>query len=215
MAGLTKEQRAEREKAKEAELIARIQAEVEKRIRAEYEEKFNSSNNDTTVEVEKTKPEPKTTRAIKIPLDIVVPVICNVVNGAFYSSKRSLGYIVEWEDIGSVEYMELSELVSMRNTDKRFFEDNWIILDDTDDYTATQIYDFLKVSKYYEHYFTPETIDDIFSYSKDKIIKTVSTLSKGMKESIAARAKKKLDEGTLDKNIIDTLEAALDIQFSI
>ena len=63
--------------------------------------------------------------------------------------------------------------------------------------------------------FTPENIDEIFTYSKDKITKTIATLSRGLKETIAARAKQKLDEDTLDKNIIDTLESALGIQITL
>ena len=111
--------------------------------------------------------------------------------------------------------MELGELVAMRNTDRRFFEDNWIVLEDTDEYDAMQLYEFLKVSKYYNNVFTSRNVDELFSYSKDKIAKTISTLSRGMKETIAARAKQKLDENTLDKNIIDILESSLGIQFTI
>jgi hypothetical protein len=36
-----------------------------------------------------------------------------------------------------------------------------------------------------------------------------------MKETIAVRAKQKLDDDTLDKNIVDTLESALGIQFTL
>lgn len=223
--GYTKEQRLAREKAKEAEMKAKLEAELEAKleveleakIRAEYEEKLKDAENRSTQEnpAEKAISKSRPAKAIRIPLDIIVPVVCNTVGGAVYISKKNTGYIVEWEDLGSVEYMELGELSSMRNTDRRFFEDNWIVLEDTEEYTSMQLYDFLKVSKYYKNVFTPDTIDEIFTYSKDKIVKTISTLSKGMKETIAARAKMKLDEDTLDKNIVDTLESALGIQFSI
>ena len=208
MANLTKEQRL----AREAEKQAQIEKEIEARIRAEYEEKLknatlNTDNNTETI----VKPK-KTTR---IPLDTIVTVVCNTIGGATYISKKASGYIVEWEDFGSEEYMELGELVAMRNTDRRFFEDNWIVLEDTDEYDAMQLYEFLKVSKYYTNVFTSRNIDELFSYSKDKIAKTISTLSRGMKETIAARAKQKLDENTLDKNIIDILESSLGIQFTI
>lgn len=214
----TKEQRQK----KEAEKEAKLKAEIEAKIRAEYEEKFKMksvNNSKVNIDDEKiknpTKVAKRIQKAIRIPLDTIVPVVCNTVGGAIYSSKKIMGYQIEWDDIGSVEYMELGELASMRNTDRRFFEDNWIVLEDTEEYTAMQLYDFLKVSKYYKNVFTPESIDEIFTYSKDKIIKTISTLSKGLKETIAARAKQKLNEDTLDKNIIDTLETALNIQFSL
>ena len=217
MANLTKEERAKREAAKEAEMKAKIEAEIEAKIRAEYEKKLK----DAEAKVSKSDKEEtsavakKIQSSVRIPLDTIVPVICNTVGGAFYSSKKIMGYTVEWEDIGSVEYMELGELSSMKNTDKRFFEDNWIVFDDTEEYTASELYDFLKVSKYYKNVLTPDNIDEIFTYPKDEIVKTISTLSRGMKETIAARAKQKLDENTLDKNIIDILESSLGIQFTI
>ena len=217
MANLTKEERAKREAAKEAEMKAKIEAEIEAKIRAEYEKKLK----DAEAKVSKSDKEEtsavakKIQSSMRIPLDTIVPVICNTVGGAFYSSKKIMGYTVEWEDIGSVEYMELGELSSMKNTDKRFFEDNWIVFDDTEEYTASELYDFLKVSKYYKNVLTPDNIDEIFTYPKDEIVKTISTLSRGMKETIAVRAKQKLDENTLDKNIIDILESSLGIQFTI
>lgn len=217
MANLTKEERAKREAAKEAEMKAKIEAEIEAKIRAEYEKKLK----DAEAKVSKFDREEtsavakKIQSSVRIPLDTIVPVICNTVGGAFYSSKKIMGYTVEWEDIGSVEYMELGELSSMKNTDKRFFEDNWIVFDDTEEYTASELYDFLKVSKYYKNVLTPDNIDEIFTYPKDEIVKTISTLSRGMKETIAVRAKQKLDENTLDKNIIDILESSLGIQFTI
>ena len=219
----TKEQRAKKDaeaKAKlEAEMRAKIEAEMEAKIRAEYEEKLKEAE-DKVAELETEKEDTsavarKIQSSVRIPLDTIVPVICNTVGGAFYSSKKIMGYTVEWEELGSVEYMELGELSSMKNTDKRFFEDNWIVLDDTDEYTATELYDFLKVSKYYKNILTPENIDEVFTYSKDKLVKTITTLSRGLKETVAVRAKQKLDENTLDKNIIDILESSLGIQFTI
>lgn len=210
MANLTKEQR----KALEAEKQAQMEKEIEARIRAEYEEKLKNATVNTNNE-DVTKSVVKTTKATRIPLDTMVTVVCNTIGGATYISKKASGYIVEWEDFGSEEYMELGELVAMRNTDRRFFEDNWIVLEDTDEYDAMQLYEFLKVAKYYTNVFTSRNIDELFSYSKDKIAKTISTLSRGMKETIAVRAKQKLDDNTLDKNIVDTLESALGIQFTI
>ena len=215
--GYTREQRL----AKEAEKEAKLKAEIEAKIRAEYEEKLKkelanntaNSNNENNTESKETAS--RIQKMVRIPLDTIVPVVCNTVGGATYISKKIMGYQVEWDDLGSVEYMELGELASMRNTDRRFFTDNWIVLEDTVEYTAMRLYDFLQVSKYFDNVFTPENIDEIFTYSKDKITKTIATLSRGLKETIAARAKQKLDEDTLDKNIIDTLESALGIQITL
>ena len=206
MANLTKEQRL----AKEAEEKAKMQAEIEAKIRAEYEEKLKAAKEElksNATEIQNTA---------KIPLDTVVPVVCNVIGGAIYKSAKTIGYTIDWDAYGSVEYVELSELVSMRNTARRFFEDNWIVLEDTEEFTSVQLYDFLRVTKYYENAFTPETIDTIFDMNDKEIIRVVSELSKGMKDTIATRAKEKIDAKELDSNKkIEALETALNVKFSI
>ena len=206
MANLTKEQRL----AKEAEEKAKMQAEIEAKIRAEYEEKLKAAKEElksNAIEIQNTS---------KIPLDTVVPVVCNVIGGAIYKSAKTIGYTIDWDAYGSVEYVELSELVSMRNTARRFFEDNWIVLEDTEKFTSVQLYDFLRVTKYYENAFTPETIDTIFDMNDKEIIRVVSELSKGMKDTIATRAKEKIDAKELDSNKkIEALETALNVKFSI
>ena len=218
MANLTKEQRLAREAEKQAklkeELEAKIKAELEEKLRAEYEEKYKVSEENNLLE--DVKPKKATNKAIRIPLDTIVPVVCNVNGGAIYVSKKATGYIVEWDSFGDIEYIELGELVSMRNTDRRFFEDNWIVLEDVDDYTSVELYNFLKVGKYYEKYYTPETIDSIFDLEPSTLIRTVSELSSGMKSTIAARAKTKIDAKELDyNNKIEALETALNVKFSI
>lgn len=216
MANLTKEQRL----AREAEKEAALKAEIEKKIRKEYEEKLKAEMNDKNSFVEDFSN--KSVRAktiqntVRIPLDTIVPVTCNVKGKLIYVSKKISGYTINWDNFGSTEYMDLAELVSMRNSDRRFFEDNWIICEDTDEYSAMQIYDFLKVTKYYEHVFTPENIDSVFDLTPNDIIRIVSALSNGMKETIAVRAKEKIDLKELDSNSkIEALEAALSMVFSI
>ena len=230
MANLTKAQRAE----KEAQKLAQMQAEAEEKIRAEYADKFALLMSEVeslrkeletksempiikNQEVAESKLETakRMQQASRIPLDTLVPVFSNTTMDLVYVSKKTMGYSVEWEEMGAVEYIELGELATMKNTDKRFFEDNWIVLGETEEYTPMQFYDFLKVSKFYKNVFTPENIDEIFTYDKDKIVRILSTLSRGMKDTISVRAKQKLDNGTLDKNIVDILESSLGIQFTI
>lgn len=210
MAGLTKEQREARELEKENQ----IRAEIEEKLRKEYEEKLKNVTEKSDADiVQKAKAIQNT---VRIPLDTIVPVTSNIKGNLIYVSKKMAGYTINWDDFGSTEYIELSELVAMRNSDRRFFEDNWIICEDTDEYSAMQIYDFLKVSKYYKNVFIPENIDTIFEKEPSQIIKTISTLSKGMKETIAVRAKEKIDAKELDSNSkIEALETALNMKFSI
>ena len=80
--------------------------------------------------------------------------------------------------------MTLGEIVSMKNSQRRFFTDNWIILEDTEDYSAIELYEFLKVTKFYEHILTPDTIDSNFDMDDSTLIRTLSNLSAGMKATI-------------------------------
>ncbi len=206
MANLTKEQRIQKEAKEKAKLEAKIRAEVEAEIRAKYEKE----NTTTETVQKKTKSVSKIT---KIPLDIEVPVICNVIGGATYIARN--GDTVDWDEFGACEYMTLGEIVSMKNSQRRFFTDNWIILEDTDEYSAIELYEFLKVTKYYEHILTPDTIDSIFDMDDSTLIRTLSNLSAGMKATVAARAKVKIDAKECTGKTIDALETALNVKFSI
>lgn len=233
MANLTKEQRAAKEAEKEAKLkqdlqvqmmadlkaqiMAEMKAEMEQTLRKQIEEEMKKEDEQPKdVKIDKKQIAKNMAKTLRIPLDTMVPVTCNTKGSLIYVSKKIAGYTIKWDGFGSTEYMELSELASMRNSDRRFFEDNWIICEDTEDYTALQIYDFLKVAKYYKNIFTPETIDVIFEKSPGDIIKCISTLSNGMKQTIAVRAKEKIDAKELDSNNkIQALETALGMTFNI
>lgn len=223
MANLTKEQREAKAKEKQqndyiAELEARLKAQEEdfqKKLKEMESEVKTALKPVEAVEEDKPVKAKTAKRAKKIPLDIVVPVTCNTVGGAIYISKKS-GYPVEWDDYGVEEFMELSELVAMRNTDRRFFTDNWIVLGDTEEYTALELYDFLKVTQFYEKILTPSDIDTIFEMNADSIVKVISGMSKGMKATIASVVLNKIKTCELDsQSKINAFEDALNVKFSI
>lgn len=230
MANLTKEQREAKLKAQQeekdneiAELKALLKAQQEefqnllKVQQADFDAKMKEQNSNQEEPVKKTATRAKQIqKAKKIPLETVVPVICNTYGGATYKSKKMQGYTVEWDDYGAEEFMELSELVAMRNTDRRFFVDNWIVLGDTEDYSAIEIYDFLKVTNLYEKALTPENIDSIFDMEGDQIIKVIAGMSNGMKSTIASIALSKIQSNELDsQSKINAFETALNVKFSI
>lgn len=212
----TKEQR----EAKKLEQEEKLRKELEEKIRKEYEKKLkaevsNIKSNENKVDTKSEKAK-KIQNSTKIPLDTIIPVTSNFEGLLYFESKKTMGYSVEWDAYGSTEYIELSELVGMRNSYRRFFEDNWIIVEDTDDYSAGEIYSFLKVEKYYRNVLTPDNIDELFKKEPKEVIKIVSTLSNGMKDIIKTKAKVMYDDKKLDSNkMIEALEAALNIKFSI
>lgn len=143
--------------------------------------------NDTTENTIKTVERKDYSKKAKIPKDYDIPVKSNVQGKLTYTSKKT-GYTEEWDEIGMVVFLEYDELVSMRNAHKKFYEDNWILIEDTDDYTAEEIYYALNVDKYYKNIAIFETLDDVFSLSVSDIEKIVPTLSVGYKRNIASRA---------------------------
>lgn len=219
MANLTKAEREKREAEKEnqirAEIEAKLRKEFEEKLKAEIESKMTENKSDEKVASNTLETSKRIQSVVRIPLDTIVPVVCNIIGGATYISKKINGYRIEWDEIGSVEYMELGELVSMRNTDRRFFEDNWIVLEDTVEYSTLQLYDFLKVTKYYENILTPTELDDLLNLPKSEVVKICSSLSKGTKVNVAVRAKQKLDNNELDLNLLEPLEEILGIQLKL
>lgn len=222
MANLTKEQRAEKEAQLEIEMKAKIKADLEAEIRAEIEERIRKELEEQLLKKNDVKPQSKlvakqqANKPISIPLDTLIPVTSNYKGKLTYISSRISGYTIKWDEFGSTEYVELSELVSMRNSARRFYEDNWIIIEDIDNFSAIQIYDFLKVGKYYENVYTPENIDSLFEQSPAEILRIVSTFSKGMKDTVAMHAKEKIDTRELDsKNKIEALSEGLGITFDL
>ena len=141
-----------------------------------------------------------------IPLNTMVECV-NLTRGKLiYISSKSMGYQVTWGTYGDSEPIELSELMSMRNSQKAFFENNWITMDD-------DIIRYLGVEAYYTNVPKTEDFDSIFNKSPKEIIETVSKFSKGLKETIAIRAVELIESGELDsRKSIDALEKALSIE---
>lgn len=217
----TKEQREAKAKLKaeeskgEVELTAKIKAEMEAKIRAEVEAKIKAEYEAKLTVDKPAKPESskKLTPKTKIPLDTVVPCKSNVNGMLVYVSKRFNGYSYGWSEFGVIEYVEISELIAMRNSDKAFYINNWILFEDAEEYSAEEIYDFLGVSQYYSDFVKGENLEDLFVKTPDEIKAIIKPLSKGVKENIATKAKMKIDSGEFDsRNRIKALEEALDIE---
>lgn len=122
-------------------------------------------------------------KKVSIPQTYEIPVKSNVQGTLVFVSKKS-GQEIVWGETGDVAYLEYADLITMRNTAKKFFECNWIIIEDTNEYTADEILYALNVDRYYNQFVT---IDEIFEMSNDEIEKIVPTFSKGYKEMIASK----------------------------
>lgn len=160
---------------------------------------------------EKSIVKPK--QKVKIPADTLISCRSGVRGELRYISKRLNGMQYVWNDFGDENTIEFEELMSMRNTDLRFFTDNWVIIEDSDEFTADEIYEALKVSQYYKTVLSIDNFDSLFNETPEKIISIVSNMSNGLKDTIAIRAKQLYNSGVLDsRKRTEALEKALGIE---
>ena len=203
----SKEQREQ----KRLEEEAKLRIELEEKIRKELAAEMKAANTKTVKDKNETVKKAK----IKIPLDTMVPCRSGAQGILVYVSKKINGYQIEWDSYGAIEYVELGELLSMRNTNRSFYTNNWIFFEDTDEYTALDFYNFLEVAKFYENAILGDELEEIFSKTPDEIKNIVSKLSKGVKDTVAAKAKTLIDSGELDSgNRIKALEESLDVELN-
>ena len=149
--------------------------------------KKTAEKSETKVENKQIDNKPVNTKR-KIPLDTNISCKSAVRGTLTYLSKRMAGYQVVWNDFGDEEFLDLQELISMRSTDLRFFKDNWIIIDDSEGYTAQEIMNYIKVYQYYDKNVDIDNFDSLFNETPEKIKETVSKMSSGVKDTIAIRA---------------------------
>lgn len=160
----------------------------------------------TTVAKPKVE-QPVVSPAVEITNDTMIECRSGTAGKLIYKSLMNPGYAVEWEDFGDVQELEYRELVSMRANQRRFFEDNWILIDDP------AVIKKLGVGRYYQNSLTTDDFEDVFNMSADEIKEVVPVLPGGTKDAIASEAKKKIESGELDsRSAIKALEDSLDVE---
>lgn len=162
---------------------------------------IDSTNENHTTTIEK-----QTKREINN--DTMIECISGV-SGLFYKSNLTPGYIVEWNSIGDVQYLPYRELISIRSSQRRFFEDNWIFIPDE------EVLKKLGIERYYVNSIKSGNIEDVFKMNPDKIREFVPKLPNGTKESLATCAKQKIRSGELDSiGVLKALEDTLNVELT-
>ena len=142
-----------------------------------------------------------------VPKEIDPNQIVTVRNGfqgrLVYKSKRT-GERWAWDSFGAEQDMELSELKNARNSNKKYFINNWFMFDEE------WIVDYLGMKQYYKNSLPIQDFDKLFEKPSAEIEKIISKLSDGQKKSVAYRAKQLIADGGIDSNkVISTLEKCL------
>lgn len=123
----------------------------------------------------------------------------------YKSSKTGEKYV--FDRFGDEHDMEIQELKKARNDAKKFFANNWFLLDDPD------VIEYLGVGEYYKNAFSYDDFDKLTEMSADEISERMAKVSEGQKVSIAHQARKMIAEGKIDSmKAITALEKGLGVQ---
>lgn len=152
----------------------------------------------------------ETTKKPVVPKEIDPNQIITVRNGfqgrLVYKSKRT-GERWSWESFGAEQDMELSELKNARNSNKKYFINNWFMFDED------WVIDYLGMRQYYKNSLNIQDFDQLFKKPVGEIEDIISKLSEGQRKSVAYLAKQLIAEEEIDSNrVINTLEKCLGVE---
>ena len=152
----------------------------------------------------------ETTKKPVVPKEIDPNQIITVRNGfqgrLVYKSKRT-GERWSWESFGAEQDMELSELKNARNSNKKYFINNWFMFDED------WVIDYLGMRQYYKNSLNIQDFDQLFKKPVGESEDIISKLSEGQRKSVAYRAKQLIAEEEIDSNkVINTLEKCLGVE---
>lgn len=137
----------------------------------------------------------------------MVVTIKNGFQGRLVYQSKKTGETFIWEEFNDEQDMELSEVKAARNSSKKFFINNWFLIDDP------EVVEYLGVEQYYKHALNSENFDEIFNKTAKEIKEIISQLSTGQKRSLAYRAKQLIEDGTVDSiKVIKALEDGLGVE---
>lgn len=154
-----------------------------------------------------TKKSSETAKKNIIPKDIDPSQYVYVRNGFHgkltYKSRRT-GEKCQWNEYGDEQEMELRELRSAKNTDKKFFINNWFMFDDE------WVLDYLGVRQYYKNAISIDKFDDIFTLPPAELKAKVLEMPKGLQKSVGYRAQELIRNKEIDSlKVVEALEEAL------
>ena len=182
-----------------------IETVVENTAETEKNNIVEAAENTGTVN-KKTKEVVPFKSAVVITPTMEVEVASNKAGTLIYVSKKTSEKF-EWNAIGDTNWMTVEELATMRNTQRAFFENNWVKVVDEN---ADDIIRHLRLVKYYENFIDLSELEDIVQMEASDIIALISPMNKEIKDNLASEAKGMIENGDLNNlGIIRALEKAI------
>lgn len=151
---------------------------------------------------------------ITISDDYIVPVKSNFDGTLTFGDN---GWNEKWYHIGDVVDMPWSGIKDIRKYGRKSFEKNWLILESTKDYTASQLYEALGVSEYYPDADKFKDVEVLISMKPKEIADYLKGMSADYRSTFTSYAKRLYRDGDprMDsKAKIATLEKVLDVDFN-
>lgn len=149
----------------------------------------------------------------KIDNDYIVTVKSNCDGTLSFAEG---GYDENWYGVGDAVEMPWEEVKAIRKYKRSFFENNWIILEGNGDFTATELYEVLGVSKYYPDADKFKNVDDVLSMKPKEIAAYLRDKNTEYRETFYTYAKRLIEEGDrrMDSNAKrEAIEKVLGVDF--
>lgn len=126
-----------------------------------------------------------------IPMDALVMVKSAIYGKLIYVSKRIQGYKEVWNGFGEEIPMEMAELYSMKNTDRKFFTENWIEVDPL-------VLRDLQMERYYTQSIPIDTFNSLFELSESELENKIDNMKEHIRNAFVLEAMKRVENGTLN-----------------
>ena len=153
-------------------------------------------------------------KQIQIDDNYLVPVKSNCDGELIFAGG---GYEERWYSVGEVQMLMWEEVKAIRKYNRAFFENNWIIFEKTDEYTPSQMYEVLGVSKYYASGDKFKDFDEVLAMKPKDISTYLQEMTDGYRQSLTAYVKGLVDndDPRMDsKAKRNALEKVLNVDFS-
>ena len=152
--------------------------------------------------------EPQTQVTPTLELHTRIPVRNAFPGGLIYRDSRT-GLMYKWSNEGDIEYVELGELRTARNTQPKFFENNWWEIDEV------RVLEWLNATKFYKDSLMLKDFDVLFSKSPDEIISIVAKIPEAQRENLILRVRAKVAAGEIDSlKVVRALGEALGVKLT-
>lgn len=133
----------------------------------------------------------------------------NVTEGRLTYISKKTGLQTRWSNYGDIEYLDVAELMTMKASQPKFLTEPWLVIEDDD------VVEFLGLKHLYQKLVDVDDLNSFFNKSHTEMEKILDRIPNGVKESIATRARKMVEDGTLyDNRKIRVIEEKLQIDLS-